>query len=151
MFSAKLEIVNEYSRALHLALINLLNLLFFFARLHSCCCRACRQRLPRGRAGPPQWWRSHLLAKFVLLRFQSQSNHFPGGVALVGGNAAVVGSQPQHRRSRRTRSNRNHVIEFQRLIDGGQRVKAIGARRANVQAKIDLCVRTDGGGHTGLL
>ena len=84
-------------------------------------------------------------------RLQRQRNHLPGGVALVGGNAAVVGGQPQRRRGRRTRRNRNQVIEFQRLVDGGQRMEAIGARRANVQAEIDLCVRTNGGGHTASL
>jgi hypothetical protein len=39
-------------------------------------------------------------------------------------------------------------MQLQRLVDGGQGMEAIGTRRANIQAEIYLCVRTNGGGHT---
>ena len=52
---------------------------------------------------------------------------------------------------RRPRRNRDHVVHFQGLIDGRQRMEAVRARRADVEAEVDLCVRTNGGGHTGSL
>jgi hypothetical protein len=42
-------------------------------------------------------------------------------------------------------------MEFQRLIDGDQRMKTIGPGRANAEAQIDFCVRTNGCRHTGSL
>jgi len=40
---------------------------------------------------------------------------------------------------------------LQGLVDGSQRVKAIGTRCADIKAKVDLRVRTNGCGHTGSL
>jgi len=84
-------------------------------------------------------------------RFQRQRRHFPGGIARVGGYAAVVGGQMQDRRRSRTSGNRHHIIEFQRLVNGGQRVESIGARCSDGEAEVDLGVRTYGGRHTASL
>ncbi len=51
----------------------------------------------------------------------------------------------------RLRRNRDQIVEFNGLVDGHQRVKAVRAGCADVQAEVDLGVRADGGGHTGPL
>ena len=49
---------------------------------------------------------------------------------------------------RRASRNRHNVVQLKGLVDGGQPMETIGARRSDAEAKVDLCVRTDGGGHT---
>ena len=83
--------------------------------------------------------------------FEGQGEHLPGGVALVGGHAAVVRGEAQESGRSGTGGDGDQVVEFQGLVDGGQGMEAVGAGRADVQAKVDFCVRAYGGGHTGSL
>ena len=82
---------------------------------------------------------------------KSQRDHLPGGIAAVGGDAGVVRGEPQSCGCRGTGLDGDHVVKGKGLVDGGQRVEAVGAGRSNMEAEVDLCVRADGCGHTGSL
>ena len=84
-------------------------------------------------------------------RIQRPFDHLPGGVARIGGNAAVIRCQPNCSCSGGPRRHRHHVEEFERLVYGAERMKSVSARRANRKAEIDLGVRANGGRHTALL
>lgn len=43
----------------------------------------------------------------------------------------------------------DNVVGFEGLVDGDERVEAVRAGRADVQAEVDFGVGADKGGHTG--
>jgi hypothetical protein len=79
---------------------------------------------------------------------EGEFDHLPGGVAAVGWDPGVVGSEADEYGWGGMSGDGDYVIEFEGLVDGGEAVKPIRPRRSNIEAEIDLGVGTDGGGHT---
>src|ERR1700733_10695719 len=79
---------------------------------------------------------------------KSQFDHLPGGVAAVGGDAAVVCGEADRCGFSRMRRDRYDVIELQCLVNGREPMEPVWASRTDIQSEIDLCVRSDRCGHT---
>lgn len=80
-------------------------------------------------------------------RGQYQIDHFEGGIAAVSGDALVIRGELNTGGRSGPGGNRHHVVGFQRLVNRGQAVEAIGPGRADREAQVDLGMRSDLGGH----
>ena len=114
-----------------------------------------RNRISRSRAQPALHRKSFVDMDFDFgcdaKLLQSQGNHLPGRVALVGRYARIVRGDAQRGFIGRPGRNRHHIMHFQRLIDSDQRMKAVRPRRPEEEPQVDLGVRSDFGRHTGSL
>ena len=83
--------------------------------------------------------------------FESERDHLPGGVAVVGGDAHVVGSKGDGGGWSAVGGYGDYVVDFERLVDGGEAVEAVGAGRTDIETEVNFGVRTDGCGHTNFI
>lgn len=72
--------------------------------------------------------------------FESQGDHLPGGISTVGGNAGVVGGEPDGGFGCGMGSYGDEIMQFDRLVNSGEGVEAVRAGSTYVQAEVDLGV-----------
>lgn len=71
----------------------------------------------------------------------------PGGVAVVEGNAEVVGGEADFSGRGRDGGDGDKLVEGEGLVESGEGVEAVGARWADAEAEIDFGEGAQGGRH----
>lgn len=82
---------------------------------------------------------------------EGEFDHFPSGIAVVRGDARITGGEGDLSYGGGACDDADEVVEGECLVDGREAVEAVWARRTEAEAEIDFGVRSDGGGHSGIV